>query len=104
MPSAQALPHTPHFLVEALSFILSLLPRTLAATLVFLSHAFRYAAQAVWHGDLDMRDVRDPDALRIFLVTRWYFCSLTHTLRVAVWRAIRTDSGGSHSPRTYSDG
>ncbi|PBK86024.1 hypothetical protein ARMGADRAFT_1169320, partial [Armillaria gallica] len=98
MPPAQALPHTSPFLVEALSFILSLLPRTLAADLVFLSRAFLYAAQAVLYGDLDMRDVWNPDALRIFLVTRWDVCSLTYTLRVPVWRAIRTDSGGSHSP------
>ncbi len=76
----------------------------LAAALVFLSHAFRYAAQAVWHGDLDMRDVWYPDTLQIFLVPRLDLCFLMHTLRVPARRAIRTDSGGSHSPHTYSDG
>ncbi|KAK0226836.1 hypothetical protein EDD85DRAFT_976090 [Armillaria nabsnona] len=104
IPSAQALRHTPPLLVEALSFILSLLPRTLAAALPLLSRAFLYAAHTVLYGDLDMRDVRDPDALRIFLVTQRDVCSLTHTLRVPVWRAIRTDSGGSHSPHTRSHG
>ncbi|PBK79564.1 hypothetical protein ARMGADRAFT_120459 [Armillaria gallica] len=75
--------HTPHQ-VEVLAFILWLLPRTLGTALTFLSYAFlyHYAAQADFCGDLDMRDVRDPDALRIYLVTRRDLSSLTHTLRI----------------------
>ncbi|KAK0226814.1 hypothetical protein EDD85DRAFT_958580 [Armillaria nabsnona] len=88
MPSAQVLPHTRK--VEVVTFILSLLPRTLATALVFLSCAFFYAAQAVLYSHLDVRDVRDPDALRIFLVMRWDLCSLTHTLRVPAWAYTQT--------------
>lgn len=78
MTSAQALPHTPPFQVEALAFILSLLTRTFAGALVLLSCAFLYAAQAVFYSDLDIRDVQDPDALRTFLVTRQDISSHTY--------------------------
>ncbi|PBK79695.1 hypothetical protein ARMGADRAFT_117815 [Armillaria gallica] len=48
--------------------------------------------QAVLYGDLDMRDVRNPDILWIFLVTRrgLKLKTLTHTLHVAAWPSAQT--------------
>ncbi|KAK0226802.1 hypothetical protein EDD85DRAFT_164290 [Armillaria nabsnona] len=86
--------------MEVQGFILSLLPRTLATALVFLSRAFLYAARAVFYDDLHMRDVRD--ALRIFLVTRRDQFSHAYPPRPCM--GIRTGSGVSQTPHTRSDG
>ncbi|KAK0209929.1 hypothetical protein IW262DRAFT_499427 [Armillaria fumosa] len=76
--------------VENLTAILSLIPRTSVPALALLSHDFLSAAQAVLYGDLDMRDVRNPDTLWIFLVTRRDLTSLTHTLLVPAWPSAQT--------------
>ncbi|KAK0184247.1 hypothetical protein F5146DRAFT_252895 [Armillaria mellea] len=76
--------------VEILAAILSLIPRTLVPPLALLSREFLSAVQAVLYGDLDIRDVRNPDMLWIFLVTRRDLTSLTHTLRVPAWPSAQT--------------
>ncbi len=76
--------------MEVLVTILSLLPRTLVPALALLSRDFLSAAQVVLYGDLDMQDVRNPDTLWIFLVTRRDLTSLTHTLRVPAWPSAQT--------------
>ncbi|SJL17972.1 uncharacterized protein ARMOST_21543 [Armillaria ostoyae] len=84
------IPAIPPLPVEVLTFILSLIPRTSVPALALLSHDFLSAAQAVLYGDLDMQDVRNPDMLWIFLVTRRDLTSLTHTLRVPAWPSAQT--------------
>ncbi len=84
------IPEIPPLPVEVLVTILSLLPRTSLPALALLSRDFLSAAQAVLYGDLDMRDVRNPDALWIFLVTRRDLTSLTHTLCVPAWPSSQT--------------
>ncbi len=84
------IPEIPPLPVEVLVTILSLLPRTSLPALALLSRNFLSAAQAVLYGDLDMRDVRNPDALWIFLVTRRDLTSLTHTLCVPAWPSSQT--------------
>ncbi|KAK0226854.1 hypothetical protein EDD85DRAFT_1027347 [Armillaria nabsnona] len=84
------IPEIPPLPVEVLATILSLLPRTSLPALTLLCRDFLSAAQAVLYGDLDMRDVRNPDALWIFLVTRRDLTSLTHTLRVPAWPSAQT--------------
>ncbi|PBK79691.1 hypothetical protein ARMGADRAFT_117784 [Armillaria gallica] len=76
--------------VEVLATILSLLPHTSVPALALLSRDFLSAAQAVLYGDLDMRDVQNPDMLWIFLVTRRDLTSLTHTLRFPAWPSAQT--------------
>ncbi|KAK0226861.1 hypothetical protein EDD85DRAFT_164863 [Armillaria nabsnona] len=84
------IPEIPPLPVEVLVTILSLIPRTSLPALALLSRDFLSAAQAVLYGDLDMRDVRNPDTLWIFLVTRRDLTSLTHTLRVPAWPSAQT--------------
>ncbi|KAK0477161.1 hypothetical protein EDD18DRAFT_1337998 [Armillaria luteobubalina] len=76
--------------VEILTSILSSIPRTSLPALALLSRDFLSAAQAILYGDLDMRDVRNPDTLWIYLVTRRDLTSLTHTLRVPAWPSAQT--------------
>ncbi|KAK0485524.1 hypothetical protein EDD18DRAFT_698746 [Armillaria luteobubalina] len=76
--------------VEILTSILSSLPRTSLPALALLSRDFLSAAQAILYGDLDTRDVRNPDTLWIYLVTRRDLTSLTHTLRVPAWPSAQT--------------
>ncbi|KAK0471458.1 hypothetical protein IW261DRAFT_894432 [Armillaria novae-zelandiae] len=83
--------HTiPPLPVEILTAILSSIPRPSVPALALLSRAFLCAAQAVLYGDLDMRDIQNPDTLWIFLVTRRDLTSLTHTLRVPAWPSAQT--------------
>ncbi|PBK62036.1 hypothetical protein ARMSODRAFT_981024 [Armillaria solidipes] len=89
-PPPKPLHEIPPLPVEVLATILSLIPRTSVPALALLSRDFLSAAQAVLYGDLDMRDVRNPDALWIFLVTRRDLTSLTHTLRVPAWPCAQT--------------
>ncbi|PBK80363.1 hypothetical protein ARMGADRAFT_1020928 [Armillaria gallica] len=84
------IPEIPPLPVEVLVTILSLLPRTSLPALALLSRDFLSAAQTVLYGDLDMRDVPNPDTLWIFLVTRRDLTSLTHTLRVPAWPSAQT--------------
>ncbi|PBK62041.1 hypothetical protein ARMSODRAFT_1062107 [Armillaria solidipes] len=81
----QPLSQIPPLPVEVLAFILSLIPRTSMPSLALLYRDFLSAAQIVLYGNLDMRDVRNSDALWIFHVT-----SLTHTLRVPTWPSAQT--------------
>ncbi len=84
------MPEIPPLPMEVLATSLSLLPCTLVPAFALLSRDFLSAAQAVLYGNLDMRDVRNPDTLWIFLVTRRALTSLTHTLRVPAWPSAQT--------------
>ncbi|KAK0207809.1 hypothetical protein IW262DRAFT_1529398 [Armillaria fumosa] len=75
---------------EVLTTILSFIPRMSVPALALLSRDFLCAARAVLYGDLDMRDIRDPDTLWTYLVTRRDLTSLTHTLRVPAWPSAQT--------------
>ncbi|KAK0226847.1 hypothetical protein EDD85DRAFT_1027345 [Armillaria nabsnona] len=63
LPPAQLLPQIPPSPVGVLTFILSFIPGKLVPRFALLSHDFLSAAQTVLYGNLDMQDVRNPNAV-----------------------------------------
>lgn len=94
---SQPLSQIPLLPVAVLTFILSLIPQTSVLKFALLSRDFLSAAQTVLYGNLDMQDVRNSDALWIFLVS-------SHARPLCPCMAIRTDPGVSHTLRTVTHG
>ncbi len=92
------IPEIPPLPVEVLTFILLLLLRTSVPALALLSHDFLSAAQAVLYGDLNMRDVRNPDTLDI--PRHMVRSDVSHAHPPLPCMAIRPDLRVSHTPRT----